>query len=191
MDAVLAGFLNLSLPSCPQDYKATKDFTSALKFLDPINILDRAQVHYARAMARHRRKKLPGASEDLSKAVEMLQAQTISADEATRKELYGMQAGWLTMHGLVMADSGDHENAIKLHTKAIGIDPSVPSAWMNRGSAYEGQEKWDEAIADYNQRIELQPESAANAHLCVVLPGQPCIVCAVKCRRLRDSVMAC
>lgn len=119
-------------------------------------------------MARHRCKKLPGASEDLSKAVEMLQAQTISADEATRKELQGMQAGWLTMHGLVMADSGDHEKAITLHTKAIGIDPSVPSAWMNRASAHEGQERWDEAIADYTQRIELHPETAANAYLYIV-----------------------
>lgn len=148
-----------------QDYKATKDFTSALKFLDPINILDRAQVHYARAMARHRRKKLPGASEDLSKAVEMLQAQIMTANDDTREQLHEMQAGWLTMHGLVVADSGDHGKAVELHTKAIGIDASVPSAWMNRASAHEGQERWQEAIADYSQRIELHPETAANAYL--------------------------
>lgn len=151
--------------ACAQDYKATKDFTSALKFLDPINILDRAQVHYERAMARHRRKKLPGASEDLAKALEMLQAQTMTADDDTRRQLYEMQAGWLTMHGLVMADAGEYAKAIELHSKAIQMDPSVPSAWMNRASSYEAQERWDEAIADYNQRIELLPEKAANAYL--------------------------
>ena len=30
-----------------KDYKATKDFTSALKFLDAVNILDRAQVRFS------------------------------------------------------------------------------------------------------------------------------------------------
>ena len=34
-----------------------------------------------------------------------------------------------------------------------------------RASAYEGLEKWEEAISDYDQRIELLPDSAANAYL--------------------------
>jgi tetratricopeptide (TPR) repeat protein len=161
----LKGSVRLLACCAAQDYKATKDFTSALKFLDPINILDRAQVHYERGLARHRRKKLPGASEDLSQALEMLQAQLMTADDEAKQQLQGMQAGWLTMHGLITADMGDTAAAIELHTKAIGIDAAVPSPWMNRASAYEAQERWEDAIADYSKRIELLPDKAANAYL--------------------------
>ena len=62
----------------------------------------------------------------------MLQAQMMTAEEGTKAQLQEMQAGWLTMHGLVKADGKDITGAIELHTKAIGLDPGVPSAWMNR-----------------------------------------------------------
>jgi hypothetical protein len=62
----------------------------------------------------------------------MLQAQIMTANDQTRVQLQQMQAGWLTMHGLIKADGNDIAGAIELHTKAIGLDPGVPAAWMNR-----------------------------------------------------------
>jgi tetratricopeptide (TPR) repeat protein len=49
--------------------------------------------------------------------------------------------------------------------RAIKINPNVTAAWANRAAEYEYAEVWDKAISDYDQRIALQPETAANAHL--------------------------
>ena len=148
-----------------KDYKATKDFTAALKYLDDVNILDRAQVHYHRGLARHRRKKYDRASEDLQNAVQMLSAQMATADDVIKAEMMATKAGWLTMHGLVLADSGDHKAAVALHSEAIETDGNVTSAWSNRASSHEALEQWEDAIRDYAKRIELAPESAGNAYL--------------------------
>jgi predicted RNA polymerase sigma factor len=42
---------------------------------------------------------------------------------------------------------------------------SFPAKHSIRASAYEELKKWDEAISDYDQRIELLPNRAANAYL--------------------------
>lgn len=42
----------------------------------------------------------------------------------------------------------------------MGIDPTYPSAYNNRGIAWVPQGRLDRAIADYDEAIQLDPKDA-------------------------------
>ena len=51
--------------------------------------------------------------------------------------------------------AGQFEEAISLYTKAIELDPKLLSAHSNRGLLYWQMAKYDEALTDLNQAVNL------------------------------------
>ena len=56
-------------------------------------------------------------------------------------------------------ENGDFERAEEYWTQLIDRFPSNPAVWSNRGNIRVGQNKLDEAIADFNQAIKLAPDA--------------------------------
>ena len=52
------------------------------------------------------------------------------------------------------------EEAIRVFTESIQLDPSNASAYLNRGMAYERINHMQQAIVDYSKAIELAPDYA-------------------------------
>ncbi len=52
------------------------------------------------------------------------------------------------------------EEAIRIFTESIRLDPSNASTYLNRGMAYERVNKMQQAVADYGKAIELAPDYA-------------------------------
>jgi tetratricopeptide (TPR) repeat protein len=59
------------------------------------------------------------------------------------------------------ADGGDYAKAETLLKQAIEINPAGPEAYINLGTVYLKQDKWEEAAAVYKEAAELQPENEA------------------------------
>ncbi len=57
-------------------------------------------------------------------------------------------------------DQSLKEEAIRIFTESIHLDPSNASAYLNRGMAYERINHMQQAIADYSKAIELAPDYA-------------------------------
>ncbi len=54
---------------------------------------------------------------------------------------------------------GFYENAIVAQTIAITLDNQQPDYYFKRGNAFDEQDKLDQAIADYERTVELDPEN--------------------------------
>jgi tetratricopeptide (TPR) repeat protein len=66
--------------------------------------------------------------------------------------------------GYIYGHQGDLDQAIAYYTRAIAEDPSLASAYNNRGAAYlerGGQNDLQRAVSDFGQAIELDPTFAA------------------------------
>jgi tetratricopeptide (TPR) repeat protein len=63
--------------------------------------------------------------------------------------------------GLSFKERGDYSGAIRRFSHALNsgyLDPDNQAiALNNRGNCYAEQEKWEEALADYNQALTLAP----------------------------------
>lgn len=65
---------------------------------------------------------------------------------------------------------GDYESAVGDYNKAVELNPSDTSAYLNRGLAFFNRKDYARAIADYDKAIELNPREAmyyfnrGNAH---------------------------
>ncbi len=57
------------------------------------------------------------------------------------------------------ADAGDYAKAETLLKQAIEINPAGPEAYINLGTVYLKQDKWDEAAEFYKKAAELQPDN--------------------------------
>jgi tetratricopeptide (TPR) repeat protein len=57
-------------------------------------------------------------------------------------------------------DQSLKEEAIRVITESIQLDPSNASAYLNRGMAYDRINHMQQAIADYTKAIELAPDYA-------------------------------
>ncbi len=62
--------------------------------------------------------------------------------------------------GMVYAQKGDYDAAIRDYTKAIEIDPNNADTFSNRGAAYYTEKDYDTAIRDFDKAIELDSELA-------------------------------
>ena len=67
---------------------------------------------------------------------------------------------WLYQHSSL----GNLAASIANCSKAVELKPDYAEAYNNRGSAYNAQNKWEEAIGDFTKVIELRPDLAAIAH---------------------------
>jgi tetratricopeptide (TPR) repeat protein len=61
--------------------------------------------------------------------------------------------------GVSFLNAGDVPTAIDYFTKTIRVDPSYVDAYYRRALGYLGQGQNEEAKADFNKVIELQPDS--------------------------------
>lgn len=62
--------------------------------------------------------------------------------------------------GLAMDNArvyGNYEEAIRLFTQAVQLDPNNGVIYHNRGMAYIRLERWREAITDFSRAIALSP----------------------------------
>jgi tetratricopeptide (TPR) repeat protein len=60
---------------------------------------------------------------------------------------------------------GQHDKGLEDRTRAIGLAPSSPLGWTARGDAYFLLERWDEALADLDQAVKLDPNNAETRQL--------------------------
>jgi tetratricopeptide (TPR) repeat protein len=63
--------------------------------------------------------------------------------------------------GVVRADAGDLDGALKDFDKAIRLSPTFVDAFKNRGVARAGQGDLDGALADFTEAIRLNPNDSA------------------------------
>ena len=63
-------------------------------------------------------------------------------------------------HGL----RGELDEAIANYTKAIAFNPENATAYLNRGTIYLSQSKWDLALRDHNRAIEIDPKISGRAY---------------------------
>jgi tetratricopeptide (TPR) repeat protein len=75
-------------------------------------------------------------------------------------EIYpDFSAAWINL-GVAYENAGDPEKAMKCYNKAKDLDPSNAALWHNRhnrGLAFRRQNKFREAIQDYEISLRLRP----------------------------------
>jgi tetratricopeptide (TPR) repeat protein len=65
--------------------------------------------------------------------------------------------------GIALKKKGQWSPAIVALSRAIDLKPDNPDswlAWFERGDAYQGQQEWTKALADYSQVTALRPDFA-------------------------------
>ena len=67
------------------------------------------------------------------------------------------------MRGLLDTQAGEHAQAVMRISKAISLNVTDPAYFNNRGLALQAQQRFDEALADFQQAIALDPK-LAQAH---------------------------
>ena len=71
-----------------------------------------------------------------------------------------LQAEELKKKGNEALKKGDVDEAIKLYTEAIQLDPSNHVLYSNRCAAYMKQEKFSQALEDAEATIKVKPDWA-------------------------------
>ncbi len=82
-------------------------------------------------------------------ALILVQIITCQAEDPRAREIFAkaVEAQW----------TWELDEAIKLYTRVIEIDPSMALAHFNRGAAYRSKNMLDEAVRDFNSAIENDP----------------------------------
>ena len=62
------------------------------------------------------------------------------------------------------SEPAQHDEAIRYFTAAVALSPDSPGANVARGNSWADKKEYDEAIADYDQAIRLDP-NFATAHI--------------------------
>jgi Flp pilus assembly protein TadD len=60
--------------------------------------------------------------------------------------------------GLALADAGDFASAEGAYRRAIALDPKLAEAWNGLGHSLKKQKRFPEALAAYDQALELRPD---------------------------------
>jgi tetratricopeptide (TPR) repeat protein len=61
---------------------------------------------------------------------------------------------------ILYSDQGDNDKAIESYQKAIDINPSDATAFVNMGNAYSAKGDNDKAIEYYQKAIDINPSYA-------------------------------
>jgi tetratricopeptide (TPR) repeat protein len=72
--------------------------------------------------------------------------------------------GALNLLGVIACQNRAHERAIRLISKAISINPNVPSAHSNLGVALREVKRAEEALDSFDKAIALKPDYAEAHH---------------------------
>lgn len=106
--------------------------------------------------------------EQQDEKIESLKRGYVKAETAEEKEVIAKQiieedniflSNMKLREGNIYRDEGNHEQAEKIFTEAIELNPENALAWHNRGWAYVEQKKYKQAMEDFNKATELNPNS--------------------------------
>ena len=104
--------------------------------------------------------------EEQDKKIETLKQNYIKAETAEEKESIAKQiveedkvflSNLKLREGNKYRDEGNYEQAAKLFSEAIELNPENALAWHNRGWAYTEQKKYSQAMNDFNKATALNP----------------------------------
>jgi len=70
----------------------------------------------------------------------------------------------LNLLGVIANQQGDHDNAIQLISRAVGIDPKAPEFHYNLAKAYQDNGNLASAVEHYQTALKLQP-ALVDAHV--------------------------
>ncbi len=88
------------------------------------------------------------------------QGRLAEAEALYREVLAGdsRQFDALHMLGVIAHQTGKHEDAVQLITRALQRNPADAAAHCNLGTAYRALNRLDEAAGSYRKAIELKPD---------------------------------
>ena len=95
---------------------------------------------------------------DLEKYDELLDLTKKNSDVFPKEPDIPLLAGYVYKH------NGDREQAVQAFTEALRRDPSVVTAYVNRGFVLNDLQKPADAAADFNEAIQREPKNG-QAHL--------------------------
>lgn len=81
------------------------------------------------------------------------------AGQKTPESAAKADAANLKLQAIELINSGQHEEAIRVATQAIALDPQFADAYVRRGIAYGLRGENSRAIDDFTEAIRLDPES--------------------------------
>jgi predicted O-linked N-acetylglucosamine transferase (SPINDLY family) len=99
----------------------------------------------------------------LGAALEQHQRGNLAAAEPLyRQVLRAVPNNFDALHylGVLCAQKGDNEEAVKLIGKALTLNSSSPAAYSNHGNALRDLKRYKEALASYDRAIALNPQYA-------------------------------
>src|SRR5438477_3816491 len=74
------------------------------------------------------------------------------------------EASKLAREGFEAAKNKEWDKAIEAYRKAVRLDqkigPNLAAALQQRGAAYVGQQKFDQALNDFNEAVKITPNDA-------------------------------
>ncbi|MGL6341518.1 MAG: tetratricopeptide repeat protein, partial [Waterburya sp.] len=158
---------------------ALADYTQAIKLNSDT---PQPEIYFDRALLYYYLKDIQKGDLDLEKGIHSLKQDLSNDDEARVKDIANdfnnvgqpkaaqkiqrlilyVKASNYTSQGAKLADLEKYQEAIKLYTKAIEINPDDESTYHKRGDVYEDLENYQAAIADYTQAIEINPDDFDN-----------------------------
>ncbi len=71
----------------------------------------------------------------------------------------------LSLLALIAVQQGDFALSVAGYDRVISVNPGLADAYSNRGAALAAMNRWDEALANFDQAIALRPDHAG-AHFC-------------------------
>lgn len=107
-------------------------------------------THYENAEKMYEEGKLEEAISEFGKIIEL----------APKNQLAAKATNFI---GDIYFDKGDDANAEVYYKEAIKIDPNLIEAYRNLGHAYFNQEKYDDAIIQYEKVIDANPDAELKA----------------------------
>lgn len=109
-------------------------------------------LDFSRKVDEHHSQSEPKVSSEASEFFQLLDGYT------ARRNPNIAEAKRCNARGFEAAKAGNLDGAIADFTKALEVDPSLVTAWYNRGLARERKGEHKEAIIDYSRAIALEPE---------------------------------
>jgi len=94
-------------------------------------------------------------------AMEARSRDQANAPGMNKKGIYrpGDQSNSFYDIGNVLAEKGEYTQAINYYTKALGFNPKLEGAYINRGNCYSELKNYKMAIKDYTSGIKINPKS--------------------------------
>ncbi len=126
------------------EIEAAKYNDAVLSFTAYLALEKSGKGYFQRALANEKANKKSAAENDFKEAMKL----------DTKNEMIPYN------YGVMLFNSADYENAVKIFTQAITLKPDFAFAYNDRGSSYRMQGKYAEAIADYEEAARKNPKLA-------------------------------